>query len=107
MALRSLRLDKEWIEMADISKEARETYLNRRKQDVQKCRTALEAGDWDFIARVGHKIKGNAETFGFDTLTEIGRKLESYAQSQNADSARETIDQFDKLVDALSEEPAY
>lgn len=107
MQTKTYRYGKELIEMAVITFEVRQTYLARRKLDVDSCRAALKNGDWEIIKRVGHKIKGNAETFRFTPLTFVGIALEQAAQNQDAEQATLAIAQFEKVLESLSADSEY
>jgi HPt (histidine-containing phosphotransfer) domain-containing protein len=94
--------DVEAFIMPKISSGARKTYLRRRSEEIKKCLEALEMEDWQVIQRVGHKMKGNAETFGFERLTPIAVSLELAAQEKNTRKVIKLLTQLDKEVDALA-----
>lgn len=52
-------------------------FLTRKRADLQTLKGALDGGDLATIASVGHKIKGEGGSFGFDAISEIGAGLES------------------------------
>ncbi|MGE0762426.1 MAG: Hpt domain-containing protein [Bdellovibrionales bacterium] len=54
-------------------------YLERRRADYLACQIALRHQNFAFLARVGHTIKGNGDTFGFPELSTLGKELESAA----------------------------
>ncbi len=85
-----------------ISSEMRTTYLNRRREDVARCRAALKQRDWMIIRRTGHKIKGNAETFGFASLAPLAANLEACADTEDLGRAEDLLTQMDKVVEAAS-----
>ncbi len=46
--------------------EAREKYLHRRQDEIEKLLHSCESSvDWELAQKVGHQIKGNAVTFDF------------------------------------------
>jgi HPt (histidine-containing phosphotransfer) domain-containing protein len=71
--------------------ESKLLYLERRKKDVDDCMTALMTGDYEVLARVGHQIRGNAVTFGYGELTQIGEILEDSARSRNKTTAQTQV----------------
>jgi histidine phosphotransfer protein HptB len=71
-------------------------FLTRKRADLETMKGALESGDLATIASVGHKIKGEGGSFGFDTLSEIGAALEQCGKRGDRDSAK-------RLVSDLSE----
>ncbi len=48
----------------------------------------MESGDLATIASLGHKIKGEGGSFGFDAMSEIGAALEACGKRGDRDSAR-------------------
>lgn len=52
------------------------TYLERRKIELQKLQKAVAEGRVEDFKVVGHQLKGNAPSYGFDDLAVIAKKLE-------------------------------
>lgn len=107
MGFYALRHDREGIEMANIPKEAKQTYLDRRRADVNQCKMALDQRDWESIERIGHKMKGNAETFGFSILMGVGLELEKAAQLKDFNVASKALLQFERALESLSADSEY
>lgn len=82
----------------DIPEEARLKYIERRKTDLETCKSALKQKDFDSIARVGHQVKGNAATFGYDDLGEIAIDLEKCALKKDAAGLDSVIVRFTKFL---------
>ncbi len=82
----------------EITPELLLSYLRRRAKDVAACRTAHAAKDWETIARVGHKMKGNAVTFGIEPLERIGTGLEDFANRGDSERLAGLIAEFDNIV---------
>lgn len=74
------------------------TYLERREHDIDHCLTALQKEDWETLSRIGNRIRGNAETFGFPPLTQIGEMLEKGAEDRNPSALSKVISEFAELV---------
>lgn len=64
----------------EVPAESRKKYLTRRLAELSLLE---ETRDIETAKRVGHQIKGNAATFLFPTLTELGAQLEQAAVAQN------------------------
>jgi HPt (histidine-containing phosphotransfer) domain-containing protein len=58
-------------------------YLERRRKDVVSFSEAIATGDFATLERMGHQIKGNALSFGFPELQDIGRDIEDLALKKN------------------------
>lgn len=59
-------------------------YLNRRLIEIDELTLALNNEDFNVISNIGHRLKGNGETFGFPLISELGIKLEKAAQLSDA-----------------------
>ena len=73
-------------------------FLENRKLDVEKLRAELESNDFINLQSIGHSIKGVGGGYGFDLMSELGAAIESAAKAQNAEQAREKIDQLDNYL---------
>ena len=82
----------------DIPEEARLNYIERLKSDLENCKNALNQKDFDVIARVGHQVKGNAATFGYDDLGAIAIDLEKCALSKDANGLDSVLGRFTKFL---------
>lgn len=74
--------------------EIRTNYFKNRLQDYGECLEALELKTSEKISRVGHQMKGNAITFGFDGLADIGENLENAAFNKDWDKIKIYIEKF-------------
>ena len=64
----------------EVPAESRKKYLTRRLAELDQLEASL---DVELAKRVGHQIKGNAATFLFPTLAELGSQLEQAAINQD------------------------
>jgi len=58
-------------------------YLQRRAEDILRLRESIAAGDYDQIASIAHKLKGNGAAFGFPDISRTGADLEKAAKDRN------------------------
>jgi HPt (histidine-containing phosphotransfer) domain-containing protein len=58
-------------------------FLENKKKELIDLQTALEERRLNDIVRIGHKIKGNAGSYGFVALGAIGANLEEAAKAAN------------------------
>lgn len=84
-----------------IPEEARQKYLERRWQDLESCRKALSARDFECFATVGHQIKGNAATFGFDELTPIAINMENFGLAKDVKKLEEVLNLFEAYLNRI------
>src|SRR5438874_351993 len=63
-------------------------FLQNRRQDVSAILGALDRGDFETVASLGHGMKGAGGSFGFQAITDIGAALEQAAESVDNDASR-------------------
>jgi CheY-like chemotaxis protein len=51
-------------------------YLEKRRGDIGKLRSAVETGDFETVRRTGHQLTGTGSSYGFVPITKIGAELE-------------------------------
>jgi HPt (histidine-containing phosphotransfer) domain-containing protein len=78
-----------------VSQEAKLRYLRRCEKDLLACKEAILGRDYKLVEKVGHQLRGNASTFGFDELGVLGEELEHQAETKD-------IDQLTLLIQKLS-----
>lgn len=81
----------------DAPPELRLKYLERKTAEIAAIRAAA-APDREALQRLGHQMKGNAVTFGFPSLGEIGAAMESAAKSGDEGSLRALVDRLERDV---------
>ncbi len=73
-------------------------YLVRRTGDVAALRDALLLGDVATVQSLGHSMKGSGGGYGFDGITEIGRRLEDAGRGADTGSARLAIEDLEDYL---------
>lgn len=63
--------------------ELKKNYLQRRIKDIQQSQHTLNSGDYNLALKLGHQVKGNAETFEFPQIAPLGTAIEQAARLQN------------------------
>jgi HPt (histidine-containing phosphotransfer) domain-containing protein len=58
-------------------------FLEHRERDVVSLRAAVEREDFETIARIGHNMRGNGQSYGFPDLGTIGECLEAAADAKS------------------------
>lgn len=81
-----------------IPHEMKVVYIQRRLSDFAECHKAIEIGDFYFLEKIGHQVKGNAESFGFDALSPIGIALEAAAKEKNIENIKKAVQDFGTAV---------
>lgn len=78
--------------------EFKESYLQRRKDDLEMSLISLSQGDFEKVAKIGHQIKGSAHTFGYERLGDIAERLEAAAQERDSTQVRYFLRLFSSWV---------
>lgn len=63
--------------------EHKKKYLERRLNEIEELRLCLSVEDYDVAVNIGHRLKGNGETFGYPEISVIGNNLEQAALAKD------------------------
>lgn len=78
--------------------EAIANYIQRRKVDLAALQISLDQGAVKELNHVGHQILGNAQTFGFLDLEEIGRKLNDLTEQSLKEMGPVILSEFKSWI---------
>lgn len=73
-------------------------YLDRRRADLARLRTALEASDFGCIEISGHNLSGSGAAYGLEPISHLGADLERAAQARQVERIREVLDRLEEFV---------
>ena len=79
-------------------------FLQRRREDLEKLREALQAQDVEVLRVTGHSMKGTGGGYGFDRLSALGAAIESSAKGGDLQDIREQVDLLENYLDHLQVE---
>lgn len=79
-------------------------YIERRKLDREQLEEAVGAGSVEAFKRIGHQIRGNAGSFGFDDLVNLGNRMEDVDDYNLISEGREIIDVLNQWVQTKEKE---
>ena len=66
-------------------------YVERRKRDLEICRESLAHQNFSALEKLGHQLKGNGATFGFNDISIIGKRMEVAALHENVMEVEEAL----------------
>jgi signal transduction histidine kinase/DNA-binding response OmpR family regulator len=73
-------------------------YLEKRRSDIPRLRSALLLEDYAVIRTLGHQMAGTGKSYGFEPITEVGHELEKAADENDAKRIEEAIDRLDRYL---------
>lgn len=74
-----------------IPEDMRKKYTERRARDAENLAQAVDKGEFEVLSKIGHQLKGNAATFGYESLAELGRKMEEAAETRSLPDASQCL----------------
>jgi HPt (histidine-containing phosphotransfer) domain-containing protein len=76
-------------------------FLRNCRQNVVAMADALDRGDFESVAFLGHGMRGAGGLFGFPAITDFGAGLEQAAGSADADASRKWMRQLSRYLDQV------
>lgn len=76
-------------------------FLSNREKDRDALRDALSRKDFVELFRLGHRIKGVCQPFGFEVLGRIAEDLEASAHREDASQCESLIAEFERIVQSV------
>jgi PAS domain S-box-containing protein len=76
-------------------------FLAHKRADVGNIQQAISEADYKTLGHIGHKMKGEGGSYGFDAVTALGAVLERAALDQDLATARHTLDEFAAYLDSV------
>jgi HPt (histidine-containing phosphotransfer) domain-containing protein len=58
-------------------------FLANRAKELEALRAALAGGDMGQLRHLGHRMKGVGSSYGFATVSDIGRRIEDGAKAED------------------------
>jgi len=88
----------------EIPLKLRQNYIRRRQEDIVSCETALKNNDFKIIEVIGHQMKGNGLSFGYESIAKLGEQMEAAARSGNTNELSILLGQFSEAVTQITPE---
>ena len=76
-------------------------YLANCRRNVAAMQAALDLGDFQVIAILGHDLRGSGGGFGFQAITDIGFRLEQAAESADSGASRKWLGELSSYLDRV------
>ncbi len=59
------------------------TFLKNRAKELETLRAALAAGDLEQLRQLGHRMKGVGNSYGFENVSTLGKRIEDGAKAND------------------------
>ncbi len=89
--------------MANEIDEKTTYYLNTLDNKISVFKDFLDSNDFLSLKSFGHKLKGSGKSFGFDEISEIGKKIEFCASINDLSSLIELFEELKVLFHSIKE----
>jgi HPt (histidine-containing phosphotransfer) domain-containing protein len=78
-------------------------FLAHKRSDTSVILSALSNGDIDFdtLARIGHKLKGEGGSYGLDDISVYGAEIEAAAHNHDAAALRRCAGELAEYLDSV------
>jgi HPt (histidine-containing phosphotransfer) domain-containing protein len=74
-------------------------FLGNRRKDTASITEAVTRGDFETVRILGHSMKGSGGSYGFDAITDIGKRLEQAALAKYADEIKSLTAELSAYLD--------
>lgn len=76
-------------------------YVQESRAAVGRLAADIEAGAFERVERVAHRLKGSGASYGFPGLTALATRLEAEAAARRAEPCRRTVAEVEALLSAV------
>ena len=76
-------------------------FIQLRHEDIQAIKKALDADDFETIARLGHTMKGSGISYGFDRISEIGKSMEHAAKHKDKEGVNTSLCELGEYLENI------
>jgi PAS domain S-box-containing protein len=73
-------------------------FLDNRRDDITAIRDAVSKDDLATVEMLGHMMKGSGGGYGFEGITEIGKKIEHAAKQKKPDRILELAEELESYL---------
>jgi PAS domain S-box-containing protein len=95
------KMKRQQIEIEDDLRDLVPDFLAHKRADIGTLRTAIDQKDYECISQIGHKMKGEGGSFGFDAVTAMGSVLEQAALNKDLTSVNHTLDELAEYLESI------
>jgi HPt (histidine-containing phosphotransfer) domain-containing protein len=76
-------------------------FMSNRKKEIENLKAALAASNYEEMRQIGHRMKGSGRSYGFATITEIGKRIEDGARGSDGAALAVCLDEYVDYLDKV------
>jgi HPt (histidine-containing phosphotransfer) domain-containing protein len=76
-------------------------FLEHRREEIKSILADLEQGDFESVTQTGHTMKGVGAGYGFDAVTDIGRRIQEAGEKEDAVEIRRQATELTEYLDQV------
>jgi HPt (histidine-containing phosphotransfer) domain-containing protein len=76
-------------------------FMTHKREDLRAIVVAIARADYEALSRLGHRIRGEGGSYGFEELTEIGTALEIAAKARDLAAIRKSAQELTTYLDSV------
>jgi len=69
-------------------------FFKNRHKELESLRSALAGDDFEQLRHLGHRMKGVGNSYGFTTVSEIGKRIEDGVRSLDRNAIGNCIGEY-------------
>jgi HPt (histidine-containing phosphotransfer) domain-containing protein len=69
-------------------------FFKNRQKELESLRGALAGADFEQLRHLGHRMKGVGTSYGFTTVSEIGKRIEDGARGSDRTAIEACIGEY-------------
>ena len=70
------------------------TFMTNRTKEVETLRAALGADDMEQLRQLGHRMKGVGNSYGFELISVLGKRVEDGAKAKDIPGLGACINEY-------------
>jgi len=76
-------------------------FIAHKREDAQAIVAAIARADYEALSQLGHRIRGEGGSYGFEELTAIGAALEIAAKARDLAAVRKSALELTAYLDSV------
>jgi HPt (histidine-containing phosphotransfer) domain-containing protein len=94
MSDKKVSVDKDLKELIPV-------FMDSRRKNIKELKEALQEDDFERIKQIGHDIKGAGGGYGFEEVTNLGKKLGEAADERKLSRIKELITKLENYLEEV------